>query len=284
MKKNTKRRRLLRVICAVLLAAVLGTGGVLFLRPDIRFEARQASAELLPRSAFTEVEPETKSVPVSEYQVERALMLVNREHPLGPDFCAELAEYKDSGVLMSPETCEAYGELSAFMKERFGESLYVMSSYRSAEEQTEIEARQGSDTAMPAECSEHQTGMALDVYFQGFAGRGIIKCEPGRYLNEHCSDFGFIIRYPLMKKSETGIEYEPWHIRYLGQPHAKLIAENHLTLEEYFDRLEDGKFYEYSGYIISRQKGEMLNIPKGVVSVSVSDDNCGGYVITAKMS
>ncbi len=35
------------------------------------------------------------------------------------------------------------------------------------------------------------------------------------------------------KEAITGIGHEPWHFRYVGQPHAALMAERDLTLEEY---------------------------------------------------
>ena len=48
--------------------------------------------------------------------------------------------------------------------------------------------------------------------------------------------FGFIIRYPEGKKSITDIEYEPWHIRYVGEKAAKYIYDNGITLEEYLGK------------------------------------------------
>lgn len=84
-----------------------------------------------------------------------------------------------------------------------------------------------------------------------------------------------------MKKDVTGIEYEPWHIRYVGLPHSEIISREYETLEEYFDSLECGKFYRYGGYIISRQKGELVRVPEGS-ETTVSSDNCGGWIITVK--
>ena len=45
--------------------------------------------------------------------------------------------------------------------------------------------------------------------------------------------FGFILRYPSKKSNYTGINYEPWHYRYVGEEHAKKITELGITLEEY---------------------------------------------------
>ncbi|MGQ0440656.1 D-alanyl-D-alanine carboxypeptidase family protein, partial [Bacillus sp. B-TM1] len=44
--------------------------------------------------------------------------------------------------------------------------------------------------------------------------------------------FGFVIRYTKEKESITGYRFEPWHVRYVGNPQATYLYENQLTLEE----------------------------------------------------
>ncbi len=56
------------------------------------------------------------------------------------------------------------------------------------------------------------------------------------WLAKNCYRFGFIVRYPKEKKSITNIEYEPWHIRYVGKEAAKYIYDNKITLEEYLGK------------------------------------------------
>ena len=53
------------------------------------------------------------------------------------------------------------------------------------------------------------------------------------WLLENASDYGFVLRYPKEKEDITGIEYEPWHWRYVGPEHAKKMKEQNLCLEEY---------------------------------------------------
>ena len=55
----------------------------------------------------------------------------------------------------------------------------------------------------------------------------------GEWINDHCHEYGFIIRYPKGKTDITGYDYEPWHLRYVGGDAATYIMENNLTLEEY---------------------------------------------------
>ncbi|GKU23341.1 M15 family metallopeptidase [Clostridium folliculivorans] len=82
--------------------------------------------------------------------------------------------------------------------------------------------------------SEHQTGLCIDITNQGkYFAKGTKEAD---WLAKNCYRFGFIIRYPYGKKNITGIEYEPWHIRYVGKNTAKYIYDNNITLEEYLDK------------------------------------------------
>lgn len=74
----------------------------------------------------------------------------------------------------------------------------------------------------PAGCSEHETGLAIDLALAGeepdfirppFPDRGIC-----RRFRQRCADFGFVLRYPAGKETVTGIAHEPWHFRYVGVP------------------------------------------------------------------
>ncbi|MCR1949900.1 MULTISPECIES: M15 family metallopeptidase [unclassified Clostridium] len=116
------------------------------------------------------------------------------------------------------------------------------SGYRSYESQEIIyndrvrdEGKRSADAyvAKPG-FSEHQTGLCIDITneYKYFA-EGTLEAE---WLEKNCSRFGFIIRYPKNKKRITGIEYEPWHIRYVGKDVAKYIYVNGITLEEYLKK------------------------------------------------
>lgn len=86
-------------------------------------------------------------------------------------------------------------------------------------------------------CSEHQTGLAIDLALNqenidficpSFPDEGI--CHLFQQL---APSYGFILRYPKGKETVTKIGWEPWHFRYVGTPHAQIITNHHLTLEEY---------------------------------------------------
>ena len=53
------------------------------------------------------------------------------------------------------------------------------------------------------------------------------------WLQAHCADYGFILRYPEGKQPITGYRFEPWHYRYVGVEAAAEIMDQGLCLEEY---------------------------------------------------
>ena len=221
-------------------------------------------------------------VNVPSVEVNQSLLLVNTKQKIPDDFPAEIIEYNDTGVLMNRCITDAYAELSKAVREKFDTKLYVSSSYRTAKEQADIIIEVGPETATEVGASEHQTGLALDVYVAYYSGDGFIDCDAGKYVNESCTDYGFIIRYPKDKVDITGIRFEPWHIRYVGKPHSQIIGQNGVALEEYIESYEVGAFYAVGDYVISRQKLEgVIRVPDGATSVTVSPDNMGNVFITA---
>lgn len=214
--------------------------------------------------------------------LDQSLMLVNTEHMLDDDFVPDVLEYKDTTVYMSRCMLDAYAALSAAVSERTGKKLYVSSDLRDAEEQAALYAADPLTATVPG-ASEHQTGLALDVYVAYYSGDGFIKSPSGRFVNSNAHEYGFIIRYPSYGEDITGIRYEPWHIRYVGHPHSDVIYNNHTTLEEYIASLEVGEWYKIDGYLVSRQAmGERIILPQDFESCVISPDNTGCYIITVK--
>lgn len=120
-------------------------------------------------------------------------------------------------------------------------SLNVISGYRSYIRQSSIynnyvnkDGKVKADTysARPGH-SEHQTGLAADI---NSLSTSFINTKEGKWLNDNCYKYGFIIRYPKGKESITGYMYEPWHIRYVGVELATKLynSGNWISLEEHF--------------------------------------------------
>ncbi len=147
-------------------------------------------------------------------------------------------------IYMQPEAAAALEALFAGAKED-GITFYATSGFRSYSTQKAIFERKletmsekaaNASVAKPG-YSEHQTGLAMDVEGETSKGSGLVQdfahTPEGKWLGEHCHEYGYIIRYPEGKTQIHGYIYEPWHIRYVGKEAAAQIAAMDITLEEY---------------------------------------------------
>lgn len=210
------------------------------------------------------------------------MMLVNATHPLPKEYEPTLTEY--NGAQMHPLMVDAYVALRDEVLRRTGVRIYVSSDYRTAEEQKEILNESAAGTAAPLGCSEHEAGVALDVYAPYYAGQEFLKSPAGREVNRICGDYGFVIRYAREKEAITGILYEPWHLRYVGAPHAALMMEQGLVLEEYMELFAPEVWYKSGEYLILRTAKREITLPQEWESAHISPDNTGYTFITIKIS
>ncbi len=183
-----------------------------------------------------------------------SLLLVNFETPLPENFSVpELTQLRRGHAVDR----RAYPALQAMMDDcrAAGLSPLICSSYRSQEDQArlfdretqgwldrgyiggEAESQAARWVARPG-TSEHQTGLAVDIVDLSYQvlDQGQEDTAVQRWLMAHCADYGFILRYPTDKSALTGVNYEPWHYRYVGEPAAREIMDGGLCLEEYLAR------------------------------------------------
>ncbi len=125
-----------------------------------------------------------------------------------------------------------------------GINLYAHSGYRSYRTQktmyyNRLKKNNGKDdgvVALPGS-SDHQTGLGIDVIHKAGIGKrftsAFAKTKEGRWIADHCWEFGFVIRYQEDKEAITEITYEPWHLRYVGVQVAEYMRDSHLCLEEF---------------------------------------------------
>ncbi|MFT8930667.1 MAG: M15 family metallopeptidase [Sporolactobacillus sp.] len=182
---------------------------------------------------------------------DNTLVLVNKYFELPSDYVPHLLVYPHVRFL-SGRTEKAKMQLIAAnalekmfrAANRDGVNLVGVSAYRSYNMQAVLfkyyEQRDGRTKALAYSAlpgtSEHETGLAIDV--SDPAGRtaatpAFAETQESSWLERHASNYGYIIRYPKGKKSVTGYEYEPWHLRYVGTAVAKSLKASGQTLEEY---------------------------------------------------
>ena len=119
-----------------------------------------------------------------------------------------------------------------------GLNIYIASAYRSYSYQVNLynsyvarDGKAAADTysSRPGN-SEHQTGLCFDL---NSIDDSFGDTAEGRWVNDNCYKYGFILRYPADKSDITEISYEPWHYRYVGKEAAKAMHESGQCLEEY---------------------------------------------------
>lgn len=173
------------------------------------------------------------------------LILVNKYNYVTQDYIPENLEpidtaYARSGMQLVSEAKNAFEELSQNAKED-DMTILAMSSYRSYDYQVnlynnyvETDGKQAADTySARAGYSEHQTGLAVDVYNGVIPYTSFEETEEFTWMQQNAYKYGFILRFPEDKTNITGYQYESWHYRYVGKEIAEEIYKNNLTLEEY---------------------------------------------------
>lgn len=88
--------------------------------------------------------------------------------------------------------------------------------------------------------SEHQLGLAIDLttdYWDNIKD-DFDKTDVGIWVNEHCYEYGFVIRYKEEYSAETGYGKETWHYRYVGVEVATYLYENDMSLEAYLGKVQ----------------------------------------------
>lgn len=182
----------------------------------------------------------------------RLLVLVNAENPLESDD-EQAFTFIDSDLMVDSRCAAALEEMLDACR-LAGNSPLVASAYRTNGEQREqfdkkvaeyLEQGLDRETAeieaaksvAPPGCSEHQTGLAVDIVDEDNTVMDETQADNAtqQWLMENSWRYGFVLRYPQGKTAITGIVYEPWHYRYVGLSAAEQIYELKICLEEYID-------------------------------------------------
>lgn len=337
MPRYSRRRKVRwgRVFsCIVLVALLAAAGSFLADIPDsLQYSAAEKSdvvSDTVTSSQTAEVLPEGwewKTVP-AESLYTGSLILVNPDYAYesGTETPVSVLEHKtgsyfvkDRNVALMENVIEHLNEMmDDFSAETGLTDVMLISGWRDPDRQQELyqedldEKNQTQSTlvAVPGH-SEHHTGLAMDF--------GLMPSEDGTsrtydgtgayaWINENCQNYGFVVRYPEDKMDLTKIEYEPWHFRYVGQPHAQIMTELELTnlpvsdvgllrsgdlcLEEYIEFLKgfplEGEHLYANGYEICWQKPQVQENGELKIAVpsnqpyTISGDNTGGIVVTAE--
>lgn len=225
------------------------------------------------------------------------------EQPLVCIFDEKTGSYyvRDREVYLAPVALEALNAMmDAFQAQGGSKTVNVVAGYRTEAFQQHLldqSARQNGQAhaekfvAQPGG-SEHHTGLVVDfsLFFEDGSSAEYRGTGEYAWINGHCQDYGWVVRYDEDKEPLTGIGDEPWHFRYVGIPHAAVMAEKDLCLEEYIDYL---KQFPYDGrhltvdcggeaYEIWYCAGTQAWLPDEG-EYTVSGNNVDGVIVTYKI-
>ncbi|HOB26499.1 MAG TPA: M15 family metallopeptidase [Bacilli bacterium] len=177
-------------------------------------------------------------------------MIANKHFKLGEYIPSDLVDvgwkYRLGGesdnIKISSEAYDAFLKMWDAANEE-GIYLLIISGYRSYTEQQEVydEYKNSKGEAYAdaiashAQYSEHQTGLAIDMYSKECTSSSTFKdSKTYAWLIANSYKYGFILRYPDKKESITGYKYESWHFRYLGVDLATKVYNEGITYDEYY--------------------------------------------------
>lgn len=275
-------------------------------------------------------EPIFVTATVSNEAIARGdLILVNHEHAYQfPDgekqtvfYGNKSPAYTLNGISLSIDSdlFPLFDKMLVDFSEATGcKEVLITSGYRSYEDQQAIMASRitsmGEEKAKmyvaePGH-SEHHSGLAVDmVIFTGGRQYYFPEHENGAWIIENAPDYGFILRYTEEMAELTGCAAEPWHYRYVGTPHARLITDMGLCYEQYVEYLygftwggnrfyiaEDGTTSTGDGFTLP-EDGYMvyyvpaadgteteIPLPPGYENYEISGDNVNGFFVTVALS
>ena len=258
--------------------------------PDDLFEGGAESFRTVPVDGLMRLE--TEGILYND-----ALFVLNRDYPEMNEAFSERLETVDL-----PE----YGTVTMTA----GCAEHLLNLLRTAEAETGKRFSLGvsfpDDSSEPAEGAEcltvgdwssddHATGLAVDLWIPDVSANRYLTSDLAEWLQSNAWRFGFVIRYPFFAAQTTGIPYQPWHIRFVGEIHAARMYAGRNTLEEYVTEVLKTKgtttrFYSVGltredglseTWIIYKQLAAngTIFLPAGLDSIEVSYDSMGQYYI-----
>ena len=221
---------------------------------EISSSTESSSSSTPPSSAAVsqKEEPKSESEPPNIDSSDWRLALVNAANPISEDMRVEL-EVSHGGYMVDKRIIADLDEMFN-AAEAEGVSLILCYGYRSMEQSRQLFEKQINrqlaagleyDKAVeaakrwvsPPGTSDHHTGLAVDIVTisNQVLDHRFAETEAAKWMAENSRKFGFVIRFPEDKQDITGINYEPWHLRYVGKEHAETMFNENLCLEEYLE-------------------------------------------------
>ncbi|MBP3760485.1 MAG: D-alanyl-D-alanine carboxypeptidase family protein [Ruminococcus sp.] len=227
------------------------------------------------------------------------LVLIDKNHrtvSVRKEDTVNLIDYTNSfytinnySMRMRQDAASALGEMM------FGYSSYSGENNLVVYDTASFLAQNPSSCPCPEYFPENNLGTCVDIAVkQGDDIVAFSNAGAERWLFDNCISYGYILRYPDGKEDKTGHKPCPWHFRYVGKVHSKIMYDKNLCLEEYLDYMrnyseENPLFYNVGGsdYAVYSRKCLGENTPVNVPidgNCDISGDNYEKFIITIKLN
>lgn len=253
LMRAKKRKSLLVIISLLLVAAALFLALAYFTGIG-RDQTRLNNADSQPSTAS---QPTPESFDKNKHSLTEPgsiWVVVNKRYSLPIDYTpsdltvpdVRLRLGADAEQMQIREVLEQDLQAMFTAAAEVGNEIVFGSGYRSADLQKQFydgyvaqhgQAAADEFSARPGH-SEHQTGLAVDIV----SASGVCSLEvcwedtpEGDWVAKNAHRYGFIIRYQQGREHITGYQYEPWHLRYVGQELAAELHRQNTTMEEFFE-------------------------------------------------
>lgn len=180
------------------------------------------------------------------------LVLINNQNKMPDGFSPETVSIDNIGHQVDARMADALTQMMDACNAVAGNNLAVISAQRGPQTQNGnyqnlvdifkgqgMSAEQADEAARrvdpPYGYSDHQTALAVDFIGATVteAAQAFAETPESAWLREHAVEYGFVLRFPENKGAITGIDYQPYHYRYVGVEDAQAMASAAICLEEY---------------------------------------------------
>ena len=216
-----------------------------------------------------------------------ALVLIDNAHPAGEIVYSGMTDLNNckneyytlmsDSVLLNEEAAQALNQMMTDYYNTTGLNDFIV--YGTTGTYT------GSGSLCPEYFPESVLGNTMDLAINGYDSVLTYdgKDEEG-WIIDNCTKYGFIVRYPENKEDITSQDYCPWHLRYVGNVHAAIMAEKNFCLEEYIDFLKDYTFDKAFCYNLNGVNYEIYSVESMGDSTPARVPVSGNYTISGNNS
>lgn len=231
--KHMQTQRALLIILPIVMVAVLLVG-IFF---GYKSYLRETEGVRAVEHGTTAPEP-TQPDPMLLRVVTSALPLTEDYVPVladfdgirvSPDMVDDLKEMLDSAHAAGFEVMALEGYISfEEQRERYQNAV---KAYREKSKVSVVKAEATVRRTTPREGeSEQQTGLV--VYLTVDGEDDFAQSAAFAWLQRHCTDYGFVLRYPLQENS-GGLSFSPHLFRYVGRENAYYMTAYDMTFDAY---------------------------------------------------